>query len=164
MCEHQQITHWLVRSLIWVPRLYLIFTLDRHIEPNVLTVMLLVSFCFYRFRACQKDHYFSINRVLVVLILVNYVCLSWIEKKRSHIQFRLWERLYHHIHWSIAFHFLSYFVYIRFMPFGNSSPEPAYNGATYSRKNSQAFPRRVLWESGWPGWLSQRTYCGPSGW
>lgn len=42
--------------------------------------------------------------------------------------------------WSIAFHFLSYFVYIHFMPFGNSSPEPAYNGATYSRKNSQAFP------------------------
>lgn len=164
MCEHQQITHWLVRSLIWVPRLYLIFTLDRHIEPNVLTVMLLVSFCFYRFRACQKDHYFSINRVLVVLILVNYVCLSWTEKKHSDIRFYLWERLYSNGCGGIAFHFLSFFVYIRFMPFGNSSPEPAYNGATYSLKNSQAFPRRVLWEFGWPGWLSQRTYCGPSGW
>lgn len=61
-------------------------------------------------------------------------------KKRSDIRFRLWERLYHHIRWSIAFHFLSYFVYVRFMSFRNSSPEPTYNGATYSRKNNRAFP------------------------
>lgn len=75
MCEHQQITHRLIRNQIDYLE-YIYDSLDRHIEPNVLTVMLLVSFCFYRFRACQKDHYFSINRVLVVLILVNYVCLS----------------------------------------------------------------------------------------
>ena len=81
---------------------------------------------------------------------ISYDCWKRTEKKRSDIRFCLLERLYHHICWSIAFHFLSYFVYIRFMPFGNSSPEPAYNGATYSRKNSRAFPRRVLWESGWP--------------
>ena len=61
-------------------------------------------------------------------------CWKRTGKKRSDIRFRLWERLYHHIRWSIAFHFLSYFVYVRFMSFRNSSPEPTYNGATYSRK------------------------------
>ena len=71
---------------------------------------------------------------------ISYDCWKRTEKKRSDIRFCLLERLYHHICWSIAFHFLSYFVYVRFMPFRDSSPEPAYNGATYSRKNSQAFP------------------------
>ena len=38
---------------------------------------------------------------------ISYDCWKRTGKKRSDIRIRLWERLYHHIRWSIAFHFLS---------------------------------------------------------
>ena len=39
---------------------------------------------------------------------ISYDCWKRTEKKRSDIRFCLLERLYHHICWSIAFHFILY--------------------------------------------------------